>query len=76
MTYRYETKDSAGHVESGVIHAPNLSIASQQLRAAGRMILSLQPTEDNKRKFNFKDLNVSFGPGAKDVQHFTGQLAV
>jgi type IV pilus assembly protein PilC len=76
MTYRYETKDAAGKVETGIIHAPNLSAASQQLRAAGRNILTLQAVAEAKHKTSFKDINVSFGPSQKDVQNFTSQLAV
>jgi type IV pilus assembly protein PilC len=76
MTYRYETKDAAGKVEAGIINAPNLTAASQQLRAAGRSIVTLQAVEEQKHKIALKDLNVSFGPGQKDVQNFTSQLAV
>jgi type IV pilus assembly protein PilC len=73
-TYKYETKNAAGKVSSGVISAPNLAAASQQLRARGEFILALQPADgDGRGKGGF---SITFGPGAKDVQNFTSQLAV
>jgi type IV pilus assembly protein PilC len=76
-TYRYETKNSAGKVTAGVINAANLGAASQELRNRGEYILALAPVDGGKRKgLTLGDLNVSFGPSAKDVQGFTSQLAV
>src|SRR5687767_15097069 len=73
-TYKYESKNAAGKVSSGVINAPNLAAASQQLRARGEFILALQPADgDGRGKGGF---SITFGPGAKDVQNFTSQLAV
>src|SRR4051812_42664070 len=75
-TYRYESKDSAGKVQAGIITAATLAAASQQLRARGEYILALAPADDpNKAKKAFS-FELSFGPGAKDVQNFTSQLAV
>src|SRR5881394_3472547 len=76
-TYRYESKNSAGKVTSGVLNAANLGAASQELRNRGEYILALAPVDGAKRKgLTLGDLNVSFGPSAKDVQGFTSQLAV
>jgi type IV pilus assembly protein PilC len=77
-TYRYETKNSAGKVASGVLSAANLSAASAELRNRGEYILALAPVDENKKKggFSLSSINLSFGPGAKDVQSFTTQLAV
>ncbi|HSI35942.1 MAG: type II secretion system F family protein [Phycisphaerae bacterium] len=76
-TYRYESKNASGKVSSGVISGANLSAASAEIRARGEYILALAPVDETKRKgFSLKDINLSFGPGAKDVQAFTGQLAV
>ena len=44
-TYRYESKNAAGKVSTGVLTAPNLAAASQQLRARGEFILALQPAD-------------------------------
>ena len=44
-TYKYESKNAAGKVSSGVVNAPNLAAASQQLRARGEFILALQPAD-------------------------------
>src|SRR5688572_10783069 len=75
-TYRYESKNAAGKVTAGVLAAANLGAASEQLRARGEYILSLAPAGgDGKKKKGFT-LTLAFGPGAKDVQVFTSQLAV
>src|SRR3954471_15509198 len=76
-TYRYESKNSAGKVTAGVLNAANLGAASQELRNRGEYILALAPVDSAKRKgMSLSDINVSFGPSAKDVQAFTSQLAV
>src|SRR5829696_704125 len=76
-TYRYESKNSAGKVTSGVLSAANLAAASADLRNRGEYILALAPVDAGKRKaFSLSDISISFGPGAKDVQAFTSQLSV
>ncbi len=75
-TYRYESKSSSGKVTAGVLSATNLGAASEQLRARGEYILSLAPADGAGTKGKAFSFNISFGPGAKDVQVFTSQLAV
>src|SRR3954470_17795924 len=76
-TYRYESKDKSGKLQAGVLSAANLAAASAQLRARGEYILSLGPADDpSLKKKGGISLNLSFGPGLKDVQNFTSQLAV
>src|SRR3954469_24090316 len=76
-TYRYESKNSAGKVTAGVISAATLAAASQQLRSRGEYILALAPAGDaGGGKKGLLKMEISFGPGAKDVQAFTSQLAV
>jgi type IV pilus assembly protein PilC len=75
-TYRYEAKDSTGKVTAGVINAASLQAASEQLRARGDFILALAPAGDGSKKRSLVSLNVSLGPGLKDVYNFTSQLAV
>src|SRR5881392_561883 len=76
-TYRYESKDRGGKVQAGVINAANLAAASTQLRARGEYILALAPADDpSLKKRGSINLDISFGPGLKDVQNFTSQLAV
>jgi type IV pilus assembly protein PilC len=76
-TYRYESKNAAGKVTAGVLNAANLGAASQELRNRGEYILALAPVEAGKRKgLTLADINITFGPSAKDVQGFTSQLAV
>src|SRR3954462_592859 len=75
-TYRYESKNSAGKMSNGVLSAANLAAASAELRNRGEYILALAPVDGNKKKGGFSAASLSFGPGAKDVQAFTSQLAV
>ncbi|HTL27779.1 MAG TPA: type II secretion system F family protein [Tepidisphaeraceae bacterium] len=74
-TYRYESKDASGKVTAGIISAADLASASQQLRSRGEYILALQPADAASKGKGFS-FDLSFGPGAKDVQNFTSQLAV
>jgi type IV pilus assembly protein PilC len=76
-TYQYESHSAQGKVTAGVIAAPSLAAASQQLRDRGEYILHLAPVigGGKKKKFNINTA-LSFGPSAKDVQSFTNQLAV
>jgi type IV pilus assembly protein PilC len=73
-TYKYESKNAAGKVSTGVLTAPNLAAASQQLRQRGEFILALQPADAGAGKA--AGFSLTFGPSAKDVQGFTSQLAV
>src|SRR5436305_11481411 len=75
-TYRYESKNSAGKVNNGVLNAANLAAASAELRNRGEYILALAPVDAGGKKKGSLDLSFSFGPSAKDVQAFTSQLAV
>src|SRR2546423_15058077 len=76
-TYRYESKDKSGKPQAGVINAANMAAASVQLRARGEYIIALAPADDpSLKKRGSLNLDISFGPGLKDVQNFTSQLAV
>jgi len=75
-SYRYEVKDATGKVTAGVLSAANLAAASQQLRSRGEYILALAPADDASKKKPLFNLQLGMGPGAKDVQNFTSQLAV
>jgi len=74
-TYRYEVKDGTGKVTIGTTTAANLSDAGQQLRDKGMFVVSLAPVDEKAQKKGF-NLDLSFGPGMKDVHSFTVQLAV
>src|SRR5688572_13597604 len=74
-TYRYESRNAAGKVNAGVLQAADLGAAGQQLRARGEYIITLIP-DDGAGKKKGGGFSLSFGPGAKDVQTFTSQLAV
>src|SRR5688500_8837648 len=75
-SYRYEVKDATGKVTAGVMSAATLAAASQQLRERGEYILALGPADSGAGKSKAFSVNISFGPGAKDVQTFTSQLSV
>src|SRR5271156_6842837 len=74
-TYRYEVKSAMGRITAGLMTAQNLNAAALQLRSRGEYILLLAPADGpaSARSFN---INISFGPSAKDVRNFTSQLAV
>ncbi len=74
-SYRYEAKDQTGKVITGLVAAGTLAEASAQLRAAGKFILALQPADDRASRKG-RSFSLSLGPGAKEVQNFTSQLAV
>src|SRR5262249_14954651 len=61
---------------AGVLSAANLAAAAQQLRGRGQYILALAPAEEASKKKQLLNVQISFGPGLKDVQNFTSQLAV
>ncbi len=73
-TYRYEARANGGKTTSGVVTAPTLAAASEQLRARGEFIVHLAPAADPSKKG--QGFTLSFGPSAKDVLNFTSQLAV
>jgi type IV pilus assembly protein PilC len=76
-TYKYEAKDATGKVSAGVMSAANLAAAAQQLRSRGQYILTLAPADDHaSKKKQLLNIQISFGPSARDVQNFTSQLAV
>ena len=75
-SYRYEVKDATGKVTAGVMSAANLAAASTQLRSRGEYILALAPADDASKKKQLFNVQLSLGPGAKDVQNFTSQLSV
>jgi type IV pilus assembly protein PilC len=74
-TYRYELRGANGAVTQGVLTAMNLAAASQELRKRGGYIMALG-LADAGRSARLLNLNISFGPSARDVQNFTSQLAV
>ncbi|HEX8911127.1 MAG TPA: type II secretion system F family protein [Humisphaera sp.] len=74
--YRYEARTTAGKTVSGMIAAADLGAAAAQVRARGEYILALAPADAVAKKGGLGNLSFSLGPGMKDVQAFTSQLAV
>jgi len=78
-SYRYEVRNASGKVQAGVLSAPSMSAASENLRAQQNYILALAPVDASRAKSslsNMLNFSVSQGPGLKDVSNFTNQLAV
>ena len=75
-SYRYEVKGTNGAVTQGVLNAASLAGASQELRNRGVYIMSLMPADAAGKRRGSLNLSINFGPGMKDVQNFTSQLAV
>ncbi len=73
--YRYESRNASGQVSSGIIAAQSLAAASQMIRSKGDYILALAPADEGRRK-SVGNIQISLGPGLRDVQAFTAQLAV
>ncbi|MFA6133128.1 MAG: type II secretion system F family protein [Phycisphaerae bacterium] len=75
--YKYEVRDGAGAIHAGTLESPSLAEATSQLRAAGGFLLNVAPTAAAKDLLTrIRTFKVEFGPGLKDVQSFTNQLAV
>src|SRR5689334_14076575 len=75
-TYQYESNTAQGKNQAGVLQAPTLAAAAQTLRDRGEYILQLVPVQHAGKKKGSLNVSISFGPGAKDIQAFTSQLAV
>ncbi len=77
--YKYESRTQYGQSASGVVTADSAMAAAQSLRTQGHQILRLSPVGSlgsGSLGEKLKKLNVSSGPGARDVLNFTTQLAV
>jgi type IV pilus assembly protein PilC len=77
QTFEYEVQGDAGLPRGGVIEATSPAEATQILRSQGMVLLSLRPvSKPGNWLETLRKLNVSSGPGLKDVQNFSNQLAV
>ena len=75
--FKYEVRTSNGQTAAGVLAAPNLMAAGQALRQQGMYVLQLAPAVTAAASARgLKDLSISLGPSAKDIQNITSQLAV
>ena len=76
--YKYEVRDAGGGISAGVIEAPSASDATSLLRAQGAYVLNVAQTALGPVGLlqKIRSIRVEFGPGLKDVQSFTNQLAV
>jgi type IV pilus assembly protein PilC len=74
--FQYEVRTSAGAVNTGTLAAASMQAASQQLRQGGQYVLRLTPAAVGGKAKSLKDVSISLGPSAKDIQAFTAQLSV
>ncbi|MDA0974459.1 MAG: type II secretion system F family protein [Phycisphaerales bacterium] len=76
--YRYHVRTSAGAENSGTLAAETVSAAASILREQGLHVLQVVPVGVSAARLGgiVERLNVSTGPGLKDVLDFTTQLAV
>jgi len=77
-SFKYEVRDSTGHISAGAIQAASLLDASAQLRARGQCLLNVVPVAEKPSGLMgvLRSVSIELGPGLKDVQNFTKQLAV
>jgi len=75
--YKYEMQDAKGLITSGVVEAASLLEASNLLRNRGGYLLNVAPVAGGAGLLTrLRTFRVQTGPGLKDVQSFTNQLAV
>ncbi|MHC4832302.1 MAG: type II secretion system F family protein [Planctomycetota bacterium] len=76
--YRYNVRNAAGAETSGTLAAETVGAAASILRDQGLHVLQVVPVGTSAAKLGglVERLNVSTGPGLKDVLDFTTQLAV
>jgi type IV pilus assembly protein PilC len=75
--YKYEIREASGAVTAGVLESPSLTDATARLRAQG-YLLNVAPAGRKAGSVldRVRNAKVQFGPGLRDVQSFTNQLAV
>lgn len=74
--YRYESRTNDGRTKAGVLNAPSLSIASEQIRARGEKLIDISLVDQSSNRKWYEAINISFGPSTKDICSFTSQLSV
>ena len=75
--YKYQIRDRAGSISSGVLAAGSLAEASSLLRGQGQVVDVVPIAAGAKGLLAaLRKVSVDFGPSLKDVLSFTSQLAV
>lgn len=76
--YRFRIRHPSGEISAGVLAAETAGSAASILREQGHHILQLVPAAPTAAQFGrlLDRLNVSSGPGLREVLDFTTQLAV
>jgi len=77
-SYKYQIRDTAGQVTSGVVEAASLAEATSQLQSQGFYLLDVSALSGGAKSIleKLRSVSIELGPGLKDVQNFTNQLAV
>jgi len=74
--FKYEIRNPAGKVSSGIVEAATLAEATSSARARGGYLLSVTEAGAASVLDKIRNFRVEFGPGLKDLYTFTSQLAV
>ncbi len=75
--YKYEMQDTKGLITTGMVEAASLLEASNLLRNRGGYLLNVSPAIGGAGVLTrLRTFRVQAGPGLRDVQAFTNQLAV
>lgn len=75
-SYKFEVRDDAGQISSGVLQAGSLTEASSMATHQGGYVLNVAPTGAHNALNKLRGVKIEFGPGLKDVMNFTNQLGV
>jgi type IV pilus assembly protein PilC len=77
-TFKYEVRDGTGAIRAGTIESVSLSAAAAQLRQMGGFLLNVAPLYGGAKNTleKIRNYKIQLGPGLRDVQSFTNQLAV
>ena len=77
-SFQYQVQDAGGHINSGLIQAQSVADATNRLRSRGDYVVQVAPAGKSTQDVlgQLRGINIETGPGLKDIQIFTNQLAV
>jgi len=77
-TFKYEVRDSSGVINTGMLEAGSMNEAAGIIRAQGDYLLNVTLISNQAGNLlaRIRSISIDFGPGLKDIQNFTNQLAV
>jgi len=77
-SFQYQVQDAGGQISSGLIQAQSVADAANRLRGRGDYVVQVAPAGASAQDVltRLRNVSIETGPGLKDVQVFTNQLAV